>query len=91
MEHEKNILEQKIEPDLMNDSLFIEFDGRLHLVGLDASDVEGLLGGQRLHQRVHRVLEDRSGCQRTFRRLRDVVSALRPHRPEKVFVLFVNF
>jgi len=66
----------------MNDSLLVELDRRLDLVGLDAPDVEGLLRGQGLHQRVHRVLEDRAGRQRALRRLRDVVSAFRPHRPE---------
>ncbi len=55
---------------------------RLGLIGLDAADVERLLGGQRLHEGVHRVLEDRSGRKRPLRRLRDVVSTLGPHRPK---------
>ncbi len=72
----------------MDDSLLVELDRRLDLVGLDAPNVEGLLRGQGLHQRVHRVLEDRTGRQRALRRLRDVVSAFRPHRPEvQMFVI----
>ena len=65
----------------MNDPLVVEINRRLGLVWLDAADVERLLGRQGLHQRVHRVLEDGSGRQRSLRRLRDVVRALGPHRP----------
>ena len=41
----------------MLDPLVVEGRGRLDLVGLDAAHVEGLLRGQGLHQRLHRVLE----------------------------------
>ena len=41
----------------MLDPLVVEGRWRLDLVGLDAAHVEGLLRGQGLHQRLHRVLE----------------------------------
>ena len=66
-------------PDLMDDPLIIKLHCRFRLVGLDAPDVEGLLGGQGLHEGVHRVLEDCSGSQRSFRRFGNVVSPFWPH------------
>ena len=66
----------------MFDFLVIHRDGGLDLVWLDAADVEGFLDAEDLHQRAHGVLEDGSGRQGALRRRRDVVRALRPHRPE---------
>ena len=77
-------------PDLMDDPLVVEVHGRLGLVWLDAANVERLLGRQGLHQRVHRVLEDGSGRQRSLRRLRDVVSTLGPHGPGKTRICLVK-
>ena len=42
----------------MLDPLVVEGRGRLDLVGFDAAHVEGLLRGQSLHQRLHRVLKE---------------------------------
>ena len=63
----------------MDDSLLVELVGALDLVGFDASDVEGLFDGQKLHQAGHRVLEDGPRRLRPFRRLGDGVGALGPH------------
>ena len=63
----------------MDDALFVEGMGRLELIGLDAADVVGLLGGQGLHQRLHGRLEERARRLRALRRLRDRVRALWPH------------
>ena len=63
----------------MDDALLVEGMGRLELVGLDAADVVGLLGGQGLHQGLHGRLEEGGRRLGALRRLRDRVRALWPH------------
>ncbi len=64
-------------------TLLVKECRRLDFVGLDATDVVGLLALERLHESHHRVLENGSGGQGAFRCFGNILGSIRPHVREK--------